>query len=82
MVAMTEFRDYHVRVWGGGDVSMDSPEVLSYATLYDVDGIQCNAPQWSRAYKEIYKAAQATADAFKRLDELIGKNEDERRKEW
>lgn len=69
------FRDYTVRVWGDGDVSMSSHDVIEYGTLGDVDGVQCNADYRAKEYQEIYKAAQAVGDAFKRLDELIERNE-------
>jgi len=72
-------RDYTVRVWGDGDVSMGSPGVLEYATLGDVDGVQCNADHRTKEYREIYKAAQVVGDAFKRLDELIERNEQRNR---
>lgn len=79
---MLEFRDYNVRVWSDGDVSMSVPSMFEYGTLGGMDGIQCNVSDYTNEYKEIYAAARDVADALRRLDAAIGKTPRGELPEW
>ena len=63
------WHDYDVRLYGDGDVAINSHGLVAYATLGGTSGLQCNDE--SRRH-EIRVACQDVANAIKALDALLG----------
>ena len=67
------WHDYNVRVWGDGDVSINSYELLGFGQLGGASGIQCNDHSKT---EDIRKACMDVANAMRALDVLVGGGDD------
>lgn len=61
-------RDYDVRLWDGGDISIDVCDLLAYGAIDGVSDLRCN-DELSRT--EVRRACQDVANAIRALDALL-----------
>ena len=69
---MLEWHDYDIRVWKGGDVNINSRELLGFAQIGGVSGLQVNDES---KREDIRKACMDVANAMRALDVLVGGEE-------
>lgn len=65
---MLDLRDYYIRMWSDGDVSIEQHDTLSFTTMGYASGFQCNDD--SRR-EDIRKACLDVANAMRALDVLL-----------
>ena len=61
-------RDYDVRLWDGGDISIDVYDLLAYGTIDGASDLRCN-DESRRA--EVRRSCQDVANAIRALDALL-----------
>lgn len=66
---MLEWHDYDIRVWNGGDVNINSRELLGFAQIGGMSGLQVNDES---KLEDIRKASIDVANAMRALDALVG----------
>jgi len=66
---MLEWHDYDIRVWKGGDVNINSRELLGFAQIGGMSGLQVNDES---KREDIRKACIDVANAMRALDALVG----------
>lgn len=69
---MLEWHDYDIRVWKDGDVNINSRELLGFAQIGGISGLQVNDKS---KLEDIRKASIDVANAMRALDALIGGEE-------
>lgn len=69
---MLEWHDYDIRVWKGGDVNINSRELLGFAQIGGMSGLQVNDES---KREDIRKACIDVANAMRALDALVGGEE-------
>lgn len=72
---MLSWHDYDIRVWGDGDVNINSCELLGFGQLSGASGIQCNTCDESKK-EDIRKACMDVANAMRALDALVEGGDD------
>lgn len=66
---MLEWHDYDIRVWKGGDVNINSHNLLGFAQIGGMSGLQVNDDS---KREDIRKACMDVANAMRALDVLVG----------
>ena len=66
---MLEWHDYDIRVWKDGDVNINSRELLGFAQIGGMSGLQVNDES---KREDIRKACIDVANAMRALDALVG----------
>lgn len=69
---MLEWHDYDIRVWKDGDVNINSRELLGFAQMGGMSGLQANDES---KREDIRKACMDVANAMRALDALAGGEE-------
>lgn len=67
---MLSWHDYDIRVWGDGDVNINSYGLLCFGQLDGMLGIQCNMCDVTKR-EDIRKACMDVANAMRALDALV-----------
>lgn len=68
---MAKFRNYDIRVWDNGDVTLGNPLILWYAQVCGLSGLECNYDKSDPLYPVIRERCADVANAMRALDETV-----------
>lgn len=70
-----EFRDYDIRTWSDGDVTINCPSVLGYGQISGLSGLQCNCDESDPMRSVLRDKCMDVANAMRALDETVAEIE-------